>query len=117
MSFFLFCIFHVRLICAFASCFLSFVLSCIVFFFFFFSSRRRHTRYWRDWSSDVCSSDLFASVRSAWQRFALRRSVPGRGARASTAPCRSAFAPRYLATQYGFSRTNKIGRASCRERV
>src|SRR5947209_20443597 len=28
--------------------------------FFFFSSRRRHTRYWRDWSSDVCSSDLLA---------------------------------------------------------
>src|SRR3712207_8331957 len=26
--------------------------------FCFFSSRRRHTRYWRDWSSDVCSSDL-----------------------------------------------------------
>src|ERR1035437_8137695 len=33
----------------------------------FFSSRRRHTRYWRDWSSDVCSSDLprrrFPSIR------------------------------------------------------
>src|SRR5690606_40250266 len=29
-------------------------LSC----FFFFSSRRRHTRFSRDWSSDVCSSDL-----------------------------------------------------------
>src|SRR3712207_1577769 len=28
--------------------------------YFFFSSRRRHTRYWRDWSSDVCSSDLEA---------------------------------------------------------
>src|SRR6266496_6350151 len=28
------------------------------FFFFFFSSRRRHTRSLRDWSSDVCSSDL-----------------------------------------------------------
>src|SRR5258707_4398342 len=28
---------------------------------FFFTSRRRHTRYWRDWSSDVCSSDLFPS--------------------------------------------------------
>src|SRR5258707_5421181 len=26
---------------------------------FVFSSRRRHTRYWRDWSSDVCSSDLW----------------------------------------------------------
>src|SRR5690606_39468440 len=38
--------------------------------FFFFSSRRRHTRFSRDWSSDVCSSDLmnFAErndVRSA----------------------------------------------------
>src|SRR3712207_3516492 len=32
---------------------------CLVdYFYFFFSSRRRHTRYWRDWSSDVCSSDL-----------------------------------------------------------
>src|SRR5207253_6612299 len=30
---------------------------------FFFSSRRRHTRWPRDWSSDVCSSDLsFATV-------------------------------------------------------
>src|SRR5438105_12553443 len=28
------------------------------YFFFFFSSRRRHTRSTRDWSSDVCSSDL-----------------------------------------------------------
>src|SRR3712207_6523477 len=41
------------------------VLSCcgivevlLIYIFFFFSSRRRHTRYWRDWSSDVCSSDL-----------------------------------------------------------
>src|SRR3712207_6038342 len=31
-------------------------------FVFFFSSRRRHTRYWRDWSSDVCSSDLIYAV-------------------------------------------------------
>src|SRR3712207_5289086 len=41
---------------------MSFVSACIVLpcvCFFFFSSRRRHTRYWRDWSSDVCSSDLF----------------------------------------------------------
>src|SRR2546429_8616119 len=30
--------------------------------FFFFSSRRRHTRCSRDWSSDVCSSDLFAGI-------------------------------------------------------
>src|SRR2546429_1430210 len=30
----------------------------VLWFFFFFSSRRRHTRCSRDWSSDVCSSDL-----------------------------------------------------------
>src|SRR5690606_40708652 len=30
---------------------------------FFFSSRRRHTRFSRDWSSDVCSSDLLRAFR------------------------------------------------------
>src|SRR3712207_7139302 len=45
------------------------LVSSLYMLFFFFSSRRRHTRYWRDWSSDVCSSDLesgpclFATVR------------------------------------------------------
>src|SRR6266480_709267 len=34
----------------------------IFFFFFFFSSRRRHTRLTCDWSSDVCSSDLWVQV-------------------------------------------------------
>src|SRR5258707_8487434 len=38
--------------------------------FFFFSSRRRHTRYWRDWSSDVCSSDLL-------ERMVVSRGVLG----------------------------------------
>src|SRR3712207_1507797 len=48
---------------------------------FFFSSRRRHTRYWRDWSSDVCSSYLSyapwtspekgipLSLKAAWPRW------------------------------------------------
>src|SRR2546429_7291750 len=48
---------------------------------FFFSSRRRHTRCSRDWSSDVCSSDLFA--RCDWRRgrWILRRksSAPAGG--------------------------------------
>src|SRR3712207_8631580 len=41
--------------------------------FFFFSSRRRHTRYWRDWSSDVCSSDLqdFNSSQSGGKKVSL----------------------------------------------
>src|SRR5207245_4041516 len=34
------------------------VLDDTILYHFFFSSRRRHTRCYRDWSSDVCSSDL-----------------------------------------------------------
>src|SRR5206468_7318084 len=50
--------------------------------FFFFSSRRRHTRSDRDWSSDVCSSDLHLardfglkcgnSVRQFHKRFVMK---------------------------------------------
>src|SRR3989442_5878470 len=37
-----------------------------LFYSFFFSSRRRHTRCGRDWSSDVCSSDLLSPSRQRW---------------------------------------------------
>ena len=52
-------------------------LWCVLCFFFFFSSRRRHTRYWRDWSSDVCSSDLTDSedeqeIKDGWPMIATR---------------------------------------------
>src|SRR5215469_17255283 len=51
-----------------------------IMFFFFFSSRRRHTRSLRDWSSDVCSSDLavrmaaemrshIAGLAEKWRRY------------------------------------------------
>src|SRR6476620_8099789 len=47
---------------------------------FFFSSRRRHTRYWRDWSSDVCSSDLRRSgAPAACDRSSARQCRAGRG--------------------------------------
>src|SRR5690606_40814753 len=36
----------------------------LTYYYFFFSSRRRHTRFSRDWSSDVCSSDLFRTESS-----------------------------------------------------
>src|SRR5438067_11782428 len=63
---------------------------------FFFSSRRRHTRSKRDWSSDVCSSDLFQRVGQ-------------RGRRARRADRRAGNAANlYIARE--------IGRASCRER-
>src|SRR5690606_39877768 len=42
------------------------------FSFFFFSSRRRHTRFSRDWSSDVCSSDLWFSPAPSTARIKLR---------------------------------------------
>src|SRR5690606_25460296 len=41
------------------------LLFFFLIFFFFFSSRRRHTRFSRDWSSDVCSSDLTGGVAGA----------------------------------------------------
>src|SRR5439155_10975927 len=52
-------------------------------FFFFFSSRRRHTRWPRDWSSDVCSSDLPSTdaknvLNPAFPPLAFSASVLGR---------------------------------------
>src|SRR6266511_5782590 len=71
--------------------FIFFFLTNIIkyIFFFFFSSRRRHTRFSRDWSSDVCSSDL-AGAWSAWQACwwarLTPRAVPITLARADASP-------------------------------
>src|SRR5699024_11893153 len=51
-------------------------LSVVCVFLFFFSSRRRHTRSKRDWSSDVCSSDL---RRLGWGRHGHPRPGHRRG--------------------------------------
>src|SRR5256885_4528805 len=60
----------------------------VFYYFFFFSSRRRHTRLQGDWSSDVCSSDLFSphshfyprlpfvsarKFQTLWQRWSARQ--------------------------------------------
>src|SRR5699024_11860961 len=47
------------------------------FSFFFFSSRRRHTRSKRDWSSDVCSSDLVYTLFREIQVQGKQRSLMG----------------------------------------
>src|SRR5687768_18249722 len=92
---------------------------CVLFdSVFFFSSRRRHTRCSRDWSSDVCSSDLVASG-SAEQRFPgpasqVARQMGIEGAPALDLPMASAGSLFGLAIAAGMS---EIGRASCRERV
>src|SRR5690349_7044709 len=57
-------------------------------FFFFFSSRRRHTRSLRDWSSDVCSSDLgrWRTRSSTSASGNPRPPSPRRGGTRSTSP-------------------------------
>src|SRR2546421_9254498 len=57
--------------------YLFYLIILFIFFFFFFSSRRRHTRSDRDWSSDVCSSDLngrstFEGVSDCFEALLLR---------------------------------------------
>src|SRR5699024_11996359 len=87
-----------------------YVIVCCLLCFFFFSSRRRHTISKRDWSSDVCSSDLFISARESPPNFSTV-------ARASTrATIASATTPA-AGTATTSERWWKIGRASGRERV
>src|SRR5690606_39378690 len=94
---------------------------------FFFSSRRRHTRFSRDWSSDVCSSDLGIAqahlgdvLGTAAQFNTYLRYSPG--------DLTAHYNRGYAFLQMGFIewalgdfefvlRAKQIGRASCRERV
>src|SRR5215470_13183074 len=57
--------------------------------FFFFSSRRRHTRCYRDWSSDVCSSDLGALTEFAEPTTAVTENGVVRGASFTTRSLRT----------------------------
>src|ERR1041385_8290875 len=70
------------------------VLACDLFFF---SSRRRHTRCSRDWSSDVCSSDLPGRPAiGSWFPVLLATTTPeARQALRGTprAPCQPGFSP------------------------
>src|SRR5207245_8117851 len=92
-------------------------LGTYTFNVFFFSSRRRHTRCYRDWSSDVCSSDLLDQAKPVvWK---IRRQfdgafkmLPGLGSTAD------ASKRRRIPVKHSQSaiRACEIGRASCRER-
>src|SRR5690606_40952567 len=56
----------------------SFLVIGYIDMMFFFSSRRRHTRFSRDWSSDVCSSDLLpARWHAKYACCSLGRPYPG----------------------------------------
>src|SRR2546429_4740733 len=96
------------------------VTSLCVLFVFFFSSRRRHTRCSRDWSSDVCSSDLyvpdfkFQSTSGLFEQLKVRnvaKQLPFLGL--AQHPAQGAQGVVALGRRAG----KEIGRASCRERV
>src|SRR5439155_4746479 len=91
---------------------------------FFFSSRRRHTRWPRDWSSDVCSSDLLPGVGRSTA--APVTSLPPFATPVSRAPDSvivlgpslliSITRLRLAGSDSAIAALNQIGRASCRER-
>src|SRR2546430_86138 len=90
-------------------------------FLFFFSSRRRHTRFDCDWSSDVCSSDLFSAgrLRADFRRFELQRADAQRKSARGFASGWSdqRLQPARRGRSGAGAGSFKIGRASCRERV
>src|SRR5688500_19976133 len=84
---------------------------------FFFSSRRRHTRLQGDWSSDVCSSDLF---NSGWVQIMGPASRVADFKAIETSPAffglqQIRWPPTNIADTPEQARA-QIGRASCRER-
>src|SRR5690606_40203797 len=93
---------------------------------FFFSSRRRHTRFSRDWSSDVCSSDLPVQAMSPEQFSAAVLGWYDRHGRKDL-PWQQGITPyRVWVSEIMLQQTqvstvlgyfDQIGRASCRERV
>src|SRR3712207_8792691 len=94
----------------------------------FISSRGRHTRYWRDWSSDVCSSDLQKTRKHGR---AIVRGGIGTGTRTvgllgailtyarenGIIEANPAHGVRKAADQKRTRPLSEIGRAACRERV
>src|SRR5207245_3866431 len=89
-------------------------------YIFLFSSRRRHTRCYRDWSSDVCSSDLtqqprFFDVAGCHQGSRIPAFVQTHGKTVVAQGFEKR--PEFCRDQPGDLVELEIGRASCRERV
>src|SRR3712207_7097007 len=87
---------------------------------FFFSSRRRHTRYWRDWSSDVCSSDLIKNGPRVSRAKQHPKGLDHKERALQMAHSDSSAPPAHRTTRHHRCTEeflDQIGRASCRERV
>src|SRR2546422_9491290 len=87
----------------------------MLLFFFFFSSRRRHTRCSRDWSSDVCSSDLEPDGSNFPTSQAPQPNFGGGDADAFVAKFDPSGSALIYSTFLGGG--GGIGRAACRGRV
>src|SRR5690606_40141680 len=84
---------------------------------FLFSSRRRHTRFSRDWSSDVCSSDLQRSMALLQTPQLLLRMAPLVELSTPLDRDHARLAHPVGPRPHALLPDQKIGRASCRERV
>src|SRR5207245_631769 len=73
---------------------------------FFFSSRRRHTRCYRDWSSDVCSSDLSQKLQDGPRAPAPRNGARGVGTK-------KLWHPRHSRSRSALSRKRRRSLRSC----
>src|SRR5260370_3420115 len=96
-------------------------VSLVIVSMFFFSSRRRHTRFKCDWSSDVCSSDLFEQILTVVSFMKGKYKIDGYVdpqnllEKIDTRTPNPIFGDMLIETR--FSDYKEIGRASCRERV
>src|SRR5207253_6988899 len=83
--------------------------------YFFFSSRRRHTRWPRDWSSDVCSSDLFSWQLPHRQENQFTLGTPATARRAIAVGNHNTVAPTPDLDQFSRSEERRVGK-ECRSR-
>src|SRR5690606_39964518 len=94
---------------------------------FLFSSRRRHTRFSRDWSSDVCSSDLMKAIKHNIALYAIHTNLDNvfGGVNSKIAERLKLHDTAILSPKRALLRklavfvpvAHEIGRASCRESV
>src|SRR5690606_40608685 len=93
-----------------------------------FSSRRRHTRFSRDWSSDVCSSDLkLEEMIATFPKVSGQQPYLSSAANQVLTKARDYMKPfgdEFVAIEHlllailaGNDKATQIGRASCRERA
>src|SRR5690606_39444105 len=83
----------------------------------FFSSRRRHTRFSRDWSSDVCSSDLHAGEHMLNILMAEHGGFNHNTQSYRIVTELERRYPDFPGLNLTYETREEIGRASCRERV